>query len=242
MSSLRNTVQPSIPQNSNAMNTARCKKIINRGLEILFWIVAALFMPIVNIVLWILRMRNLKVESPDRGRGYMWVIFAFVVLGNILSFCMALLVMVALAGFAQPSASISRENVRATEYGTAEELYRLTGVRFSDIVAVDSLQYNMYGVDPMEWIEHKYVFADGPDESFYELLEEACVSGPGSWEVSGDAVTPYFYLDVRAGLKDKAYRYNWYEYDYSESPRRGNFIWVEVQQDTVWVREGYQSF
>ena len=108
---------------------------------------------------------------------YKWLMSIFLVIMNLL-WAILILLAVAAAMFVSPSPSISRENVGAAEYGSPEKLYELTGVSFPDITPVDSLQYNMYGVDPVEWTEHKYVLADGSDGEFYKLLEEACASNP----------------------------------------------------------------
>ena len=155
-----------------------CKRrLVSLIIEILLWVIAGVCLPVVNIILWIFRLCHLKTKHHGERRAFIWLMSVFLLIMNVV-WAVLVLGVIAAVIVSDPSPSISRENVSASEYGTAEKLYELTGVMFPDIIPVDSLQYNMYGVDPVEWTEHKYVLADGSDGEFYKLLEEACASNP----------------------------------------------------------------
>lgn len=212
---------------------------INRILEIFLWMIAGLFLPVISIIPWIFRMRNLKQRNPGKSRQYMWLVLCFMIIVDIL--CVGIVGIIFLGIVATdiaPSPSISRENVCAAEYGSAAKLYDLTGVRFPDIVPVDSLQYNMWGVDPIEWTEHKYVFSENVDASFYKLLEDACISNPEHWEIN-DYIRPYYYMGIKVGDEGKVYHF-----EESTPPETGKsyFISVDVQNDTIWLRKGYVCY
>ena len=208
---------------------------IYRILEISLWVIAAVLLPVISIIPWIFRIRNLKKKNPGQNRLYMWAVFVFMMIVNILYAGILFLAIIAGAIVGSPSPSISRENVSISEYGTAEKLYELTGIMFPDIAPVDSLQYNMWGVDPIEWTEHKYVFSDSPDESFYKSLENACTQEPEHWKIM-DYIKPYYYMGIKIGTEDKVYHY-----EKSTPPETGKsyFISVDVQNDTIWLRKGY---
>lgn len=207
---------------------------IYRILEVSLWVIAAVLLPVISIIPWIFRIRNLKKKNPGQNRLYMWAVFVFMMIVNILY--AGLFFLAIIAGIVvSPSASISRENVSVSEYGTTEKLYELTGIMFPDIAPVDSLQYNMWGVDPIEWTEHKYVFSGSPDESFYKSLENACTQEPEHWKIM-DYIKPYYYMGIKIGTEDKVYHY-----EKSTPPETGKsyFISVDVQNDTIWLRKGY---
>ena len=207
---------------------------IYRILEISLWVIAGVLLPVISVIPWIFRIRNLKKKNPGQSRVYMWAIFVFMMIVNIL-YAGILFILIIAAIIADPSPSISRENVSAAEYGTTEKLYELTGIMFPDITPVDSLQYNMWGIDPIEWTEHKYVFSISTDKSFYKRLEDACILDPEHWKIM-DYIKPYYYMGLKIGTEDKVYHY-----EKSTPPETGKsyFISVDVQNDTIWLRKGY---
>lgn len=220
--------------NRNETGKSDKNRLAKKIIETVLWIIVGVFLPIVSIVLWIPRLCHLVIKHRGERRLYKWLMSIFLVIMNLL-WAILILLAVAAAMFVSPSPSISRENVGAAEYGSPEKLYELTGVSFPDITPVDSLQYNMYGVDPVEWTEHKYVLSDGIDEEFYKVLEEACVSDSEHWEIT-DYIVPYFYTGQKIGGEGKIYHY-----ERATPPETGKsyFISVDVQNDTIWLRKGY---
>lgn len=137
--------------------------------------------------------------------------------------------------------SVSRDNVAGTEYGTAASLYRLTGVKFPELEAVDSLFYDEGGFACYWWTEHKYRLKDGLDRAFEKRLQTACVADPEHWSIEDSGYCYVIYPDMTsAGTSLKVRDRMVKNADGTLSKDwDGSFISVEVQNDAVWVREGW---
>ena len=61
-------------------NIMRTQKIY-RFLEIPLWVIAAMLLPVISIIPWIFRIRNLKKKNPGQSRLYM--LLAIVSIQNI---------------------------------------------------------------------------------------------------------------------------------------------------------------
>lgn len=48
------------------------KKSTQKVFESLGWTLAMLLLPVLGLIFWILRMRNLKKKNPETKRGYLW--------------------------------------------------------------------------------------------------------------------------------------------------------------------------
>lgn len=211
-------------------DSASKRKGIGLALEIVLWVLAIFCLPIVNIILWVFRLCNLKRKHPERERVYMWVIFPFMVVADLMVSLMVVFIFYPLlsldidmlATIATGDAHYSGKEVGATKYGTAEALYELTGVRFPEITPVDSSRYEAWGVDPIGNMMHKYVLPEDVDESFYKRLRKACISDPEHWKITDSNGNGYYYHESTYSEENV---FNYYS------------ISVGIEKDTVTLWE-----
>ena len=204
-------------------DSASKRKGIGLALEIVLWVLAIFCLPIVNIILWVFRLCNLKRKHPERERVYMWVIFPFMVVADFLVFLLSLLLLVGGAFIDIGEVYYSGKDVGATKYGTAEALYELTGVEFPEITPVDSSEYEAWDMDVYRSMTHKYVLPEDVDESFYERLKKACISNPDHWKITDSSGNGYCYEEFYYPKGDVI---------------KSNSISVDVYGNTVTLREG----
>ncbi|MBO8431739.1 MAG: hypothetical protein IAB08_00380 [Bacteroidetes bacterium] len=206
-------------------DSASKRKGIGLALEIVLWVLAIFCLPIVNIILWTFRLCNLKRKHPERERVYMWVIFPFMVVADFLVFSLFILLLlglIACSGMGETH-HYTGKDVCATKYGTAEALYELTGVRFPEIIPVDSSEYEDWaGTDSFRGMTHKYVLPEEVDESFYECLKEACIANPDHWKITDSSGNGCYYYKESYMDKDLFKSYS---------------ISVGVDGNTVTLRE-----
>lgn len=226
------------------------KELTHKILECFGWIILGWCLPLILwIVPFVVRIKKLKKNHPERNRGYMWVAFALN-MTKIVIFIL-LIAIFALVG-ASTGPEISPIEV-STEYGSADGLYRLTGVHFPEVEPVDSLFYSE-GLPSNNFYEHKYVIKKGTRSRLHRELEKACVRDSTHWSKDdfswmlsettgsrgGDGSGFYSYLiypdqlpvDRSRGDCDRMFDDGTKDWD-------GTFISVEVQRDTVWIREGW---
>lgn len=204
-------------------DSASKRKGIGLALEIVLWVLAIFCLPMVNIILWAFRLCNLTRKHPERKRGYMWVIFPFMVVADFLVFLLSLLLLVGGAFIDIGEVHYSGKDVGATKYGTAEALYELTGVEFPEITPVDSSEYEAWDMDVYRSMTHKYVLPEDVDESFYERLKKACISNPDHWKITDSSGNGYCYEEFYYPKGDVI---------------KSNSISVDVYGNTVTLREG----
>lgn len=206
-------------------DSATKRKGIGLAWEIVLWVLSIFCLPIVNIILWGIRMGRLQKKHPERSRRYMWWIFSFMVAVDFLVFSLFILLLlglIACSGMGETH-HYTGKDVCATKYGTAEALYELTGVRFPEIIPVDSSEYEDWaGTDSFRGMTHKYVLPEEVDESFYECLKEACIANPDHWKITDSSGNGCYYYKESYMDKDLFKSYS---------------ISVGVDGNTVTLRE-----
>lgn len=241
------------------------KKSVSRFLEALLWVVTGVFLPLISLVAWILRMLDLK-KKQEVKRGYMWWAFGIVTalwLPVIIFFSVILGSMIFCPEEEGWAPSVHRDSIESSEYGSADGLYRLTGVKFPEVGEVDSFFYQDGGLPARWWRMHKFAISQNDVGLLHERLERACIADSTHWSVlyepgsyqrqeedrvtrtnSGSADRVYWYMiypdstsvDRSRGMCDRGYvsEDGTFHHDID-----GTFISVEVQRDTVWIREGW---
>lgn len=243
------------------------KKATQKVVESLGWILALLIFPVLGLVLWIFRMRNLKKKNPEMKRGYMWL--AFCVAGTVwfvIALPFAFFIALVIANPESFSPSLHKTD-ELSQYGSAEGLYKLTGVEFPEVTMIDAHDYMDDGLPSTHWDEHKFAIRPNDVQNLHKRLERACVTDPAHWEVlDGPSymrceVLGYMGRNAREEYAKNPEKIYWYFiYPDSTSVDRskgmcdrmvemddgtmtkdwdGTFVSVEVQNDTIWIREGW---
>lgn len=242
------------------------KKSVQKVLEVAGWTLAMLFIPIVSLIFWIFRMRNLKKKNPEMKRGYMWWAFG---VASAVWFVISLPIVLFIALVIADSEGFTpsfRETDELSQYGSAEGLYKLTGVEFPEVTMIDA-HYYYDGFPSNQWYEHKFAIKSDDIQTLHTRLEQACVNDPTHWGILDEPswqrseVLRYMGRNAHAEYASnpsEVYRY--FIYPDSTSVDRskgmcdrmvemddgslikdwdGSFVSVEVQNDTIWIREGW---
>lgn len=243
------------------------KKSTQEIIEALGWILTMLILPILGLIFWIFRMRNLKKKNPEMTRGYMW--WAFGAAGAVwflILFPIVFFIALVIANPEDFTSSLNKTE-ETSQYGSAEGLYKLTGVEFPEITMIDACLYVDAGLPQNYWYEHKFAVSPGDARSLHRRLERACVTDSTHW---GILDTPsYMRCEVLGHMGRNAHEeyaanpskiYWYFIYPDSTSVDRsrgmcdrmvekddgsltmdwdGSFVSVEVQNDTIWIREGW---
>lgn len=243
------------------------KKSTQKVFESLGWTLAMLLLPVLGLIFWILRMRNLKKKNPETKRGYLWGAFgvastAWFVIALPIVFFIALVI----ANPEDFSPSL-HETDELSQYGSAEGLYKLTGVEFPEVTMIDAHDYMDGGLPSTHWDEHKFAIRPNDVQNLHKRLERACVTDPAHWKILDEPsymrceVQGYIGRNAREEYAENPSKIYWYFiYPDSTSVDRsrgmcdrmvemddgtttmdwdGTFVSVEVQNDTIWIREGW---
>lgn len=243
------------------------KKSTQKVIETFGWTFALLLFPVLGLIFWIFRMRNLKKKNPGMKRGYMW--WAFGVASVVWLPVVALFGTLFIALIINPeglSPSLHKTD-ELSQYGSAEELYKLTGVEFPEITMIDVHQYMDGGLPSSHWDEHKFAIRPNDVQNLHKRLERASITDPTHWEILDEPsymrceVLGYMGRNAREEYAKNPEKIYWYFiYPDSTSVDRskgmcdrmvemddgttakdwdGAFVSVEVQNDTIWIREGW---
>lgn len=242
-------------------------KRYQKVLETLGWILALLFFPVIGLIFWIFRMRNLKKKNPEMKRGYMW--WAFGVAGAVwfvIALPFAFFIALVIANPEDFSPSLHKTD-GLSQYGSAEGLYKLTGVEFPEVTMIDAYDYMDGGLPSTHWDEHKFTIKPSDAPGLHRRLERACITDPTHWEILDEPsymrceVLGYMGRNAHKEYAENPSKIYWYFiYPDSTSVDRSNgmcdrmvemddgtmtmdwdgtFVSVEVQNDTIWIREGW---
>lgn len=161
--------------------------------NIALWVVGLVFFPIAVGLLMIWPSRILKDTMKKGWKILWWAIYTPVAawLAFTKVCCIVLLVSLALNPSGLES-GISRTDVEAPAYKSADDFYRLTGVRFPELKLVDSLSYTDGGLSSNWWNEYVFVAEDELDESFFIRLEIACEEDSKHWSSVNGGAYSYF--------------------------------------------------
>lgn len=234
------------------------KKSVQKVLEVAGWTLAMLFIPIVSLIFWIFRMQSLKKKNPEMKRGYMWWAFGIASTAWFIFLLPVALFMALLITDPEGFSSSFNKTEELSQYGCAEGLYKLTGVEFPEVAMIDAHMYVDAGIPSRYWYEHKFAIKPSDMQSLHSRLEQACVSDSTHWEIlDGPSYQRTEVSWLMGRNADDEYAANpakvyWYLiYPDSTSVDRslgmcdrvndidGSFVSVEVQNDTIWIREGW---
>ena len=237
------------------------KKITANKKRLVMWILLLILFPYAAGLFLIWPSNMFKERMPKGWKIFCWVIYApiglsFVVLKMFLYVWFIAIVV-------SPDAwepCVTRENISAPEYRTAEDFYKLTGVEFPELEMVDSLFYDEGCLRACTWHEYKFVAKDGLDQEFFKRLDQACESDPTHWNSHLNteyAIGPGFELDYD-NEHVEYYSYRIYPDQTPVDRSRGmcdrmvkghdgeltkdwdgSFISVKVQKDTIILRDGW---
>lgn len=135
------------------------------------------------------------------------------------------------------------ENVQPSDYHTAEDFRKLTGVEFPELEMVDSLYYDENIIRANTWNEYKFVAKDGLDNTFYRRLNKACEADPSHWNYDKERNVYSYWIypdqhpvDRSRGMCDRMVTM---DDGNLVNDWDGDFISVEIQTDTIVLRKGW---
>ena len=215
---------------------------MKKALKIIFWIVAFLLFPITAGLYFVWPSKILKERLSPNWRRFWWITYGFVALVGITSkIWFYVLVPLALSYSGEPFTTC--ENVQPSDYHTAEDFRKLTGVEFPELEMVDSLYYDENIIRANTWNEYKFVAKDGLDNTFYRRLNQVCEADPSHWSYDKERNVYSYWIypdqhpvnrsrgmcDRMVTMEDGSLVKDW----------DGDFISVEVQRDTITLRNGW---
>ena len=207
------------------------------------WILGFIFFPITIGLLLIWPSRLHKDKMKKGWKIFWWSLYAGVASHTVTSKILAIFLFCVFASNpGSLDAGYSRENVAAPTYSTAEDFQKLTGVEFPEMDLVDSLHYND-GAFGSNWRnEYKFVPKNGLNKAFYKRLDRACETDSTHWYISEDSEYTYIIYpdatpvdrskgncDRMVEIEDGKYINDW----------DGTYVSVEIQNDTIILREGW---
>ena len=160
---------------------------------------------------------------------------------------------------------VTKVGVEPPLYCTTDDFYKLTGVRFPELVLADSISYERNdGIPTILFNEYMFVPKSGSfDFKFIKRLDKACERDPDHWSVKyGSSLDNYGYLSysiLKRAVDEELY-YRYFIYPDKEPVDRsrgqcdrmvkrsdgtysrdwqGNFVYVEVYSDVVILRRGW---
>ncbi len=215
---------------------------MRKTLRIILWIIAFILFPITAGLYFVWPSKILKERLSLNWRRFWWITYGFVALAGIISkIWFYVLVPLALSYSGDPITS--SENVQPSDYHTAEDFRKLTGVEFPELEIVDSLYYDENIIRANTWNEYRFVAKDGLVNTFYKRLNRACETDPSHWRYN-EAEDIYSYciypdqhpVDRSRGMCDRMVTM---EDGSLVKDWDGDFISVEVQRDTITLRNGW---
>ena len=215
---------------------------MRKALRIILWIIAFILFPITAGLYFLWPSKILKERLSPNWRRFWWITYGFVALVGIASkIWFYVLVPLALSYSGEPFTTY--ENVKPSDYHTAEDFRKLTGVEFPELEMVDSLYYDENIIRANTWNEYKFVAKDGLDNTFYRQLNKACEADPSHWSYDKERNVYSYWIypdqhpvnrsrgmcDRMVTMEDGSLVKDW----------DGDFISVEVQRDTITLRNGW---
>lgn len=129
---------------------------MRKALRIILWIIAFILFPITAGLYFVWPSKILKQRLSPNWRMFWWITYGFVALVGITSkIWFYVLVPLALSYSGEPFTTC--ENVQPSDYHTAEDFRKLTGVEFPELEMVDSLYYDENIIRANTWNEYKFV-------------------------------------------------------------------------------------
>ena len=214
---------------------------MRKALRIILWIIAFILFPITAGLYFVWPSKILKERLSPNWRRFWWIAYGFVALVGIASkIWFYVLVPWVLSYSGEPFTTC--ENVQPSDYHTAEDFRKLTGVEFPELEIVDSLYYDDMCLNPNTYHEYKFVVKE-VNKNFYRRLVSACKADSTHWRYN-EAEDIYSYwiypdqhpVDRSRGMCDRMVTM---EDGSLVKDWDGDFISVEVQRDTITLRNGW---
>lgn len=237
------------------------KKITANKKRLILWIILLILFPYAA-GLFLIWPSNLFRNKMSKGwRIFCWVVYAPIGLSLVVLKIFAFVWFIAVC--TDPNAgqpSVTKENISSPEYRTSADFYKLTGVEFPELEMVDSLFYDEGCLRACTWHEYKFVAKVGLDENFFKRLDLACQLDSTHWTLGKGSMADYHYSGTGEQIKQDETIYSYFIYpDQTPVDRSrgmcdrmvtlddgtvvnewdGSFISVEVQKDTVVLRDGW---
>lgn len=215
---------------------------MRKALRIILWIIAFILFPITAGLYFVWPSKILKERLSPNWRRFWWITYGFVALVGIASkIWFYVLVPWVLSYSGEPFTTC--ENVQPSDYHTAEDFRKLTGVEFPELEMVDSLYYDENIIRANTWNEYKFVAKDGLDNNFYRLLNKACEADPSHWNYDKERNIYSYWIypdqhpvDRSRGMCDRMVTM---DDGNLVNDWDGDFISVEIQTDTIVLRKGW---
>lgn len=217
---------------------------MKKVLKVILWTIALILFPITVGLYFVWPSRILKEKLSPKWRKFWWVCYGFVAVAGVLSkiWCY-ILVPIALSYSGNSEPIIRRENVPISDYQTAEDFRKLTGIEFPELEMVDALYYDENINLANWWSEYKFVAKAGLNESFRKRLDRACKADSSHWKYDEESNCYHYFIypdsqpvdrsrgmcDRMVAMDDGSITVDW----------DGAFIEVEVQRDTIILRNGW---
>ena len=209
---------------------------MRKALRIILWIIAFILFPITAGLYFVWPSKILKERLSPNWRRFWWITYGFVALVGIASkIWFYVLVPWVLSYSGEPFTTC--ENVQPSDYHTAEDFRKLTGVEFPELEMVDSLYYDENIIRANTWNEYKFVAKDGLDNNFYRRLNKVCEADPSHWNYDKERNVYSYWIypdqhpvDRSRGMCDRMVTM---DDGNLVNDWDGDFISVEIQTDTI---------
>lgn len=233
------------------------KRFLKRTFKVTFWVLAWILFPCATGLYFVWPGKICKDKMSKGWKIFWWILYAFISFGYIvmkLFVCCASYIMLT---YEYSGPTIDRDSVSPAVYKTREDFYKLTGVAFPELEMVDSLFYDDGLIN--YWSEYKFVAKGGANKKFYKRLKNACKTDSSHWTYSEDSSSDYLYKGTGEPIVGDQKIYKYWIYPDKEPVDRsrgmcdrmveldgekvvdwdGNFISVEVLNDTIVLRQGW---
>lgn len=216
---------------------------MKKVLKIIFWIIAFALFPIATGLYFIFSHKIIGQSKISKGwKRFWWVIYGLITTSMVAYKTFVFIVFYTMST-TDTTPIISRENICPAPYRTSKDFYKLTGVTFPKLEIVDSLYYDDMCLNPNTYHEYKFAIKDTNKNSFYKRLKRACNSDSTHWQYNEeeDIYSYWIYPDQHpvdrsrgmcdrmVTMEDGSVTVDW----------DGDFISVEVQNDTITLRNGW---
>ena len=229
--------------------------------KVLLWIIALILFPITAGLYFIWPSKIFKDRMSQNWKRFWWVIYILNAVPCII-FKLIMIFWFLTIGYGKEgfTASVSRDDVQASEYRTSEDFYKLTGVEFPELEMVDSLFFQDGGLPTNWWREYKFVAKGGLNDRFKLHLERACVTDSTHWTYTEGSVPDFYCEGTGERMIGDQMVYHYEIYPDKEPVDRnrgmcdrmiegfdgimvpdwdGSYITVDVVNDTIILRNGW---